>query len=68
MTIAEQLEQAGIKKGIEQGIQQSIEQGIQPGRCESRLAVKRRLLEMGLPGETVRQAAGRSGRRSAIDR
>ncbi len=52
MTIAEQLEQAGLEKGIQLGRQE--------GRNEGKLEVARRLLEMGLPSESVQEATGLS--------
>ena len=56
MTIAEQLKQEGLEKGIEQGIQP----GRQEGRNEGKLEVARRLLEMGMPSESVQEATGLS--------
>ncbi len=56
MTIAEQLKQEGLEKGLEKGIQL----GRQEGRNEGKLEVARRLLEMGMPSESVQEATGLS--------
>ena len=52
MTIAEQLKQEGLEKGIQPGRQE--------GRNEGKLDVARRLLEMGMPSESVLEATGLS--------
>ena len=53
--------QQGIEQGIQQGIQQGIEQGIERGVGQEKVAVARRLLEMGaLNCEQVSDATGLS--------
>jgi len=48
MTIAEQLEQRGMKKGLEKGIEK--------GRAKGKLEVARSLLKMGIPFDVVLKA------------
>jgi len=64
MTIAQQLEQKGIKKGIEIGRQEGINQGKQEGKLEGRLEgkleVARAMLQKGLDCNTVMSLTGLS--------
>lgn len=60
MTIAEQLEQTGIKKGIEKGIEKGILLGAQRGREEEAARIAARMLEEGLNFATVQQITGLS--------
>lgn len=54
MTIAEYLEQIGLKRGLEQG----REQGLEQGRQEAMQDVARRLLGRGLSLEVIAEATG----------
>ena len=53
MTIAQQLEQAGIEKGIEKGMQLGEQRGIEKGRKEAALKIARAMLKNGLERATI---------------
>ncbi|WP_342755448.1 Rpn family recombination-promoting nuclease/putative transposase [Pantoea sp. MBD-2R] len=53
MTIAQQLEQAGIEKGIEKGIQLGEQRGIEKGRKEEALKIAQAMLKNGLERATI---------------
>lgn len=57
MTIAEQLEQRGMKKGLEKGVAK--------GRLKGKMEVARSLLKMGIPFEVVVQATQLSKKKLA---
>lgn len=58
MTIAQQLEQKGIKKGIQLGEQRDIEKGRNEGKQEGKLEVARTMLENGINRNTVMKITG----------
>ncbi len=58
MTIAQQLEQIGVKKGIKEGILLGEEQGMIKGRREAALSIARSLLARGMDAESVLAVTG----------
>ncbi|CAK6501242.1 hypothetical protein PANPB_00113 (plasmid) [Pantoea sp. Nvir] len=56
MTLAQQLEQTGLKKGLEQG----LAQGRQLGEREASLKIARNLLDNGMDLSSVMQVTGLS--------
>ncbi|XTZ39010.1 Rpn family recombination-promoting nuclease/putative transposase [Salmonella enterica] len=58
MTIAEQLEQKGIKKGIEKGIELGRQEGRSEGQREATLNIARTMLQNGLDRHTVMKMTG----------
>ena len=60
MTIAEYLEQKGIKKGIEIGLEQGIEKGIEKGGREAALKIASSMLANGFEHAMVMQLTGLS--------
>ena len=56
MTLAQQLEQIGLKKGLEQG----LEQGRQLGEREASLNIARNLLKNGMDVPSVMKVTGLS--------
>jgi len=55
MTVAEWLEEKGMKRGLEQGIQQGLHQGIHQGIEKHRTLMVYRCLQQGLPLEMISQ-------------
>ncbi|PRD14458.1 Rpn family recombination-promoting nuclease/putative transposase [Pantoea coffeiphila] len=58
MTIAQQLEQIGVKKGIKKGILLGEEQGVIKGKREAALAIARSLLTRGMDADSVLAVTG----------
>ncbi|WGO84693.1 Rpn family recombination-promoting nuclease/putative transposase [Arsenophonus apicola] len=62
MTIAQQIEEIGLKKGIQQGKLEGIQEGIQKGEKQAAFKIARHLLENGVERETVKLSTGLSDR------
>ncbi|WP_311791952.1 MULTISPECIES: Rpn family recombination-promoting nuclease/putative transposase [Pantoea] len=60
MTLAQQLEQIGLKKGLEQGLEQGLAQGRQLGEREASLNIARNLLKSGMDVLSVMKVTGLS--------
>ncbi|MGP4131705.1 hypothetical protein OJE16_18965 [Pantoea tagorei] len=60
MTLAQQLEQTGLKKGLELGLEQGLAQGRQFGKRKASLKIARNLLENGMDLSSVMQVTGLS--------
>ncbi|MBK0002650.1 Rpn family recombination-promoting nuclease/putative transposase [Erwinia sp. S38] len=62
MTIAQQLEQIGVKKGIKKGLKKGIllgeEQGVIKGKREAALTIARSLLTRGMDADSVLAVTG----------
>ena len=58
MTIAQQLEQIGVKKGIKKGILLGEEQGVIKGKREAALTIARSLLTRGMDADSVLAVTG----------
>lgn len=60
MTLAQQLEQPGLKKGLEKGIEQGQAQGRRLGEHEASLKIARNLLKNGIDVASVMNMTGLS--------
>lgn len=60
MTIAQQLEQIGLKKGLEKGMEKGIQLGIEKGEREATLKIARAMLQNGIDCSTVMKMTGLS--------
>ncbi|WP_334473100.1 Rpn family recombination-promoting nuclease/putative transposase [Arsenophonus sp. PmNCSU2021_1] len=58
MTIAQQIEEIGIKKGIQQGMQQGKIEGIQEGEKQASMKIARQMLESGMDRQSVMKFTG----------
>ncbi len=58
MTIAQQLEQIGVKKGIKEGLLLGEEQGMIKGRREAALSIARSLLDRGMDADSILAVTG----------
>ncbi|HGJ5857460.1 Rpn family recombination-promoting nuclease/putative transposase, partial [Arsenophonus nasoniae] len=58
MTIAQQIEEIGIRKGMQKGIQQGMEQGKIEGEKQASMKIARQMFESGMDRQSVMKFTG----------